>query len=582
MVSPERAGELPIPARELGFKPQQAVRWLSPSELARTAVATVLAEIFGVYADKREQQDGPSFNQGTFVHDGDEFWLDYVADVGDGFDATYTVASLLAASDLSVDGRTLPRGEVLVMGGDEVYPSASTDAYEQRTTRLYRAALPKGTPNPPTLYAIPGNHDWYDGLTAFLRVFAQGEDIGGWRTAQRRSYFALQLPHRWWLMAIDIQLDTYIDEPQLAYFRQVASQLREGDAIVLCTARPSWYDVAEGLGSSSFRRLEYFVKNIIHGTGANVRLVLTGDAHHYARYTEPQTGQTLLTCGVGGAYTSATHELTEAIELGPRLSWGAVPAPVAAPAPAEPAGGYVVTESKPQPEPAPVDDGPPVRYERADATWPPRKVSRRLAWGVLRLPFRNPGFWALTGAAQAAFLIAMLSENFLGIMICGAVIGGGAIAFTERIPGGWSRRLWFGVPHAAAQVALGVGACSLWGRLTADWPRIAALLASIPVSVLVTGLFAAEIVAVYLLIAGWRRAHLNELFAAQSIEDYKGFARLHIGPDGLTVYPVVVERANRTWRKGAPGGPLLMPGLPLAPVFAEEPFTIPRNPGETF
>ena len=59
-------------------------------------------------------------------------WLDYVADLGDGFDATYSVAYLLAQPELTVDGHRLPRAQTLVMGGDQVYPSASYEAYEDR------------------------------------------------------------------------------------------------------------------------------------------------------------------------------------------------------------------------------------------------------------------------------------------------------------------------------------------------------------------------------------------------------------------------------------------------------------------
>src|SRR5437870_3574246 len=70
----------------------------------------------------------------------------------------------------------------------------------------------------PDLFALPGNHDWYDGLTGFLRIFCQGRWVGGWRTGQTRSYFALKLPHRWWLWAIDISFDAFIDRPQLEYF----------------------------------------------------------------------------------------------------------------------------------------------------------------------------------------------------------------------------------------------------------------------------------------------------------------------------------------------------------------------------
>jgi hypothetical protein len=568
--------------QRLGFVPQRAVRWLSPTELARTGLATILAGIFGVYADKREQQDGRSFDQDVFVHDGQ--WLDFVADVGDGFDATYTVASLVAADGLTVEGVDLPRGEVLVMGGDEVYPSASTVAYEQRTTRPYRAAFPDSAqpadanPSAPVLYAIPGNHDWYDGLTAFLRVFAQGENVGGWRTAQRRSYFALKLPHRWWVLAIDIQLDTYIDEPQLAYFRRIAAELSEGDGIILCTARPSWYDVADGEGSNSIHRLEYFARKIVNPTGARIRLILTGDAHHYARYTSPETGQTLLTCGIGGAYTAATHKLTDVIELGPRLSAreAAAPAPAPAGAATEPAGGFTVTETRSEAAPTPPSepDGPPVRYELADATWPPRKTSARLGWGVFKLPFRNLGFWWLTGGAHAGFLAALISKSFLWTILWGAIVGGSAVGFTDRIPGTWTRRLRFGIPHAAVQLALGVTAWMVFRPLTAHWRPLLALLASIPASVLVTGFLSAEIVAAYLLIASLRRAHLNELFAAQSIEDWKGFARIHIGPDALTVHPIVVAKANRSWvwRDGR-----LVAADPLKTQFAERPFSITRS-----
>ncbi len=48
------------------------------------------------------------------------------------------------------------------------------------------------------MLALAGNHDWYDGLTTFLRLFCVGRPIGGWRTEQTRSYFAARLPHDWW------------------------------------------------------------------------------------------------------------------------------------------------------------------------------------------------------------------------------------------------------------------------------------------------------------------------------------------------------------------------------------------------
>src|SRR2546423_7726620 len=95
---------------ELGFSPQSCVRWLAPRTLITTGAQSLVAEIFGSFADKRELQGGlPST-----VHrhgGGDELWLDFVADLGDGFDATYSIASLLAAPSLQLPGtKPLPRG----------------------------------------------------------------------------------------------------------------------------------------------------------------------------------------------------------------------------------------------------------------------------------------------------------------------------------------------------------------------------------------------------------------------------------------------------------------------------------------
>ena len=54
-------------------------------------------------------------------------------------------------------------------------------------------------PARPTCWRMPGNHDWYDGLQSFVKVFCRRARVGGWVTPQARSYFAVQLPHRTWL-----------------------------------------------------------------------------------------------------------------------------------------------------------------------------------------------------------------------------------------------------------------------------------------------------------------------------------------------------------------------------------------------
>ncbi|MEO5678702.1 MAG: metallophosphoesterase, partial [Acidimicrobiales bacterium] len=194
-----------------GFRRRPRVRWLAPSVLARTVQPVFLSGLFARFSDRREVE--AVLPQGVIdLSDGDEMWVDYVADTGDGFDATATVASLLAPEVLTVDGHRTEAGALLVLGGDEVYPYASIEAYKDRFIGPFRAMLPRAEPGRLTV-ALPGNHDWYDGLTAFLQVFCGGQWIGGWKTVQRRSYFACKLPNRWWLWGIDIQLETYIDHP---------------------------------------------------------------------------------------------------------------------------------------------------------------------------------------------------------------------------------------------------------------------------------------------------------------------------------------------------------------------------------
>ena len=91
-------------ARVLGFTPQDEVRWLAPGELVRTAIKVVLSSVFADYADRREVQAALPASVLVLAPDSEGgLWFDHVADLGDGFDPTYTVALLLAADRLEVD-----------------------------------------------------------------------------------------------------------------------------------------------------------------------------------------------------------------------------------------------------------------------------------------------------------------------------------------------------------------------------------------------------------------------------------------------------------------------------------------------
>jgi hypothetical protein len=537
------------------------VPWLGPVQLAGTALRVVLSQWFGAYLDKREMQNAlPSrvYDEGAGAA---EVWFDYVADLGDGFDATYSIAYLLAQPQLTVDGVELPRGRMLIMGGDEVYPTASTLQYEDRTKGPYQAAMPvpPAAGPQPSLYALPGNHDWYDGLTAFIRFFAKdGKDhLGGWCNAQARSYFAIELPHRWWLFAIDTQFGAYIDEPQLRYFHEAAGQLRPGDRVILCPPTPGWVESQDD--AQAYDAIDYFVRTVIQPTGAQVSLMLSGDLHHYAHYAGED--RHLVHCGGGGAYLYATHKLPETIEVPPPKSLVRKPTPT--------------------------------KEYKLQAAFPTKAKSRAYAAGVFgRLPSRNPGFVVLVGLLQTLFMLGVVdiikhvrgTEQHLvtiPVALIGALILAGCTFFAMP-PTATRRRArhWLlGIGHGIVHLGLGVAGAEAWAHLPfVGWPWPLPLLAALVIYLPVSGLAAAEVFSGYLLLAGSCRVNVNELFASQGIIDSKSFLRLHIDADGaLTIYPVAVDRVCRKWtvRPDDPADqPWLQPAQPLAIKLAEPPITL--------
>ncbi|GAA4167849.1 metallophosphoesterase [Gryllotalpicola koreensis] len=604
--------QLALHADELGFEPRRAVRWLSPSQLINSGVQVAIAQQFADFADRRDVQ--AAYPQGVIAIDGsesdDELWFDFVADLGDGFDATYTIAHLLAEPQLTVreaadeDGeRMLPRGSLLVMGGDEVYPTASDRAYADRTLGPYRAASADLPRRSGTLLALPGNHDWYDGLAAFLRLFARGLDFGAWRTVQRRSYFAVKLRPKWWLVAVDAQLGTTLDAPQLDYFRSTLwPELAEGDAIILCTASPYWettpYD------ADAFDTTGWFEKNILRNrlsdpgdpnsplvpTGAKVRLWLSGDHHHYSRYeqTDASTGDAaapdprrtqLITNGLGGAYTMGIDRLAPSLQL---------PDP----------------QSRPAPEPDEVVD-----FQAGRVRFPGPKLARRmnglLASPLTRywLPRRNPlfatsmgiGMLLLVGVlwlgdlAVRAFHVhwadstrAAWGDALIAIAVVFVVLPLAAVlasGYTSWRRGRARRRrgarvqreqgfgvLSFVVAYLSALVIVGglflLSAVDLWDLWGVAWIAIIAV---------VGGLLGSQAFALVVLFSP--PSAIGDFKATGlAYEDGKGFLRVHLDPasDSLTVYPIVIDRTVHSWSLDP------LPGSAASPVPASGEWPVPR------
>lgn len=106
---------------------------------------------------------------------GRPLWIDFVADSGDDRDVSAAVGAMVASVfELAEDGgtRALPRGDVLLLGGDVAYPVATADEIYRRLVLPWNESLRRigASAERRVLLAVPGNHDWYDGLDGFGRL----------------------------------------------------------------------------------------------------------------------------------------------------------------------------------------------------------------------------------------------------------------------------------------------------------------------------------------------------------------------------------------------------------------------------
>ena len=335
----------PLRQLRMGRLPRM-VSWYDPRLLARIGVRTIVSSVFGQYADQRLMQavtdpcddkelcqrydysntDAPAgadkAQNRIALDESGAFWIDYVADVGDGFESTYTTAYLLAQDSLDVRGAgKLQHGEILIMGGDQCYPQATREEYKKRLLQPFNWAFSVREPDR-KLFAIPGNHDWYDGLNAFDSLFCSSRDklsntkgnvIGGWRCQQHRSYWALRLPHNWWIWGADIQFSKYLDTAQVNYFEAMAKQMQPGDNLIICLAQPSWM-IAEMHGLDEEENF-FKITSIARAKGAHVVAVIAGDWHHYNRYYAHELDVHFITSGGGGAFLHPTHVLKNNISV---------------------------------------------------------------------------------------------------------------------------------------------------------------------------------------------------------------------------------------------------------------------------
>lgn len=508
------------------------VGWFDPGPLVTTAFDVVVSTIFGRHSDYRLLEalataDQEPFFDYTLDEAGqprDGLWIDYVADTGDGWNSTYAVAYWLTRPSLpATDERgglvdTQP-GRLLVFGGDQVYPTANRRDYQERLVRPFETARNYSAAPEPDVFALPGNHDWYDSLVSFTRLFCSQRWFQGWRTRQRRSYFALRLPGRWWLVATDFQLGSDIDALQVAYFKRVAASMQPGDRIILCSAEPHWVltETYQTLDPEVNENNLRYLEGVFERAGARPRVYLAGDLHHYRRHAHAD-GTQKITAGGGGAFLHPTHGNDVSVL----------------------AGGFTQR-----------------------AAYPDEATSRRLAWWNLLFPLLNPRFGWVTGAIY--LLVGWWWQTGgLGRVVGPLLVILGFVLFTDT-HAMWYRRV-AGSVHGAAHLAaaygfglLGTGLAQALQRVlpeTAAWPLAAP--AVVGATLLVGGWVGGSLVmGLYLLVSlNVFGRHSNEAFSSLKIEDFKHFIRLHIDGGGrLRIFPVGLTRVPRAWKPVPGAGP---------------------------
>src|SRR6187431_2660609 len=118
------------------FKPQPMVGWYDPRQLFITGIKTVISSVFGSYSDKREIQAALSKIEINDYSQENEVWIDYLSDTGDGFKTTFSMANVVSWETIDLKDKETThqtkKGNILILGGDQVYPVATRTEYQNR------------------------------------------------------------------------------------------------------------------------------------------------------------------------------------------------------------------------------------------------------------------------------------------------------------------------------------------------------------------------------------------------------------------------------------------------------------------
>ncbi|MEU8141997.1 metallophosphoesterase [Nonomuraea sp. NPDC048901] len=300
--------------------------WLSPRTLWHSR-NQIVAGLFGDpsgkvrrrwIAEQEARGADPDFRVKPEV--GESFSFLLLGDTGEGDASQYAVVPGL----LKVGEGT----SFAVIASDVLYPAGSGNEYENKFFRPY-----KDYDAP--IYAIPGNHDWYDGLGGFMRVFCDApalppkrdaglrgllwrrsetiderllaearafRDRPAQRAAQPGPYWAIETPSLL-IVGVDTGIQGEIDAQQTEWLRRTSLDPRPK---ILVTGKPIYTrndykpSPLEGGGT---------IDDIIRAPEHRYVAAIGGDVHNYQRYPVRVGDRVIqyIVSGGGGAFMHATH-----------------------------------------------------------------------------------------------------------------------------------------------------------------------------------------------------------------------------------------------------------------------------------
>jgi len=317
---------------------ERRARWVA-GQRGRTAIASA-----DLIFEPPQPGDSPPAER-TFL---------LVGDTGEQDASQYALAPYLAPAAQEDSENVLPAPEFMVIVSDAIYPAGNVNEYVNGFYVPYR-----GFEKP--IYAIPGNHDWYDGLEGFMYHFCGAEPLPSERFREteirptsrlaRRLWRGSEAPERdrlsrWrdsrpWgrdatkavqpapyyaidlgdllVVAIDTGVTGAIDDEQGRWLVRVSEQCKKQK--ILLTGKPIYVDGAYRPGPIAWKPSKReqdpprfkTVDDVVRHQPFGYIAAIGGDVHNYQRYPVRLTKQRrtvhYIVSGGGGAYLSPTHRI---------------------------------------------------------------------------------------------------------------------------------------------------------------------------------------------------------------------------------------------------------------------------------